>query len=274
MENNRIEKKSNARFIVLGAIVVILLVIITVCIIKISQGGKTAADVDVISVLELAFEDEIRLYGKKVKGVQTYYPRESGGEPFMVISEYNQDGKITRMIVKSDDEKLNKIVDVEYETIDNKRIVTWVNNDEVIKEIEYIGLSKTKETTYDENGQIIKLFEYEDNMTHNGKEADYIYDKIENIEYIYVHEKYENKELNKKQKLDSVYYRKFSTYQWEYLGEKICDMHGHMIIQNYNYGEMYEAYTYDYNYDEAGSEIGYKRYKDKEVISITEIEYF
>lgn len=271
---NENEKLGYFRYVVLGIILIILGIIVTLFVTKIAKGEETSNDIDIVEAMELAFEDEFRLYGKKIKEVKTYYPRKSGGEPYTVIAEYNQDGKITKMLVESDNGKLNVIVNVEYEYVDNERIVTWVCQGTAIKKIEYVGLTKTKETYYDDNGQISEVYEYESDRTYNGKDADYMYDRVHDEEYIYVHGKYADEALNKEQDLYTIYYRKSATSQWEYRGEKICDKFGHVIEQDLEYGEMYEKYTYEYSYDNAGSETGYKKYKDKELISVTEIEYF
>lgn len=274
MENASTEKMSYVRFIVLGIIIVILAVVIILCVTKIGKGDKNPEDTEIISVLELAFDEEIKLYGKKVKEVQTHYKREGGGKPFTVISEYNEDGKITKMIVQADDGEYNQTVDVEYETDVNRRIITWICEDEIIKEMVYLGLFKEKETYYGENGQITQAYEYEKDRTFNGKDADYVYDITHHIEYMYVHERYESDELNKTQKLDSIYQRKSVTSNWEYIGDEIHDQQGHLLERSINYGELYEAYTYEYDYDKNGSETGYKKFKGKELISETEIEYF
>lgn len=274
VNENENEKQGYFRYVVLGIILVILGIIVTIFVKKIVNGEDTSKDIDIVGAMELAFEDEFRLYGKKIKEVKTYYPRESGGEPYTVIAEYNQDGKIAKMLVESDNGKLNEIVDVEYENVGNGRIVTWVWQGTIIKKMEYVGLTKTKETYYDDNGQISKVYEYESDRSYNGKNADYVYDRMHGEEYIYVHEKYENEALNKEQDLYTIYYRKSATSQWEYRGKKICDKFGHVIEQDLEYGEMFEKYTYEYSYDNAGSETGYKKYKDKELISVTEIEYF
>lgn len=269
------EQPSKARFVVLGIILAIVTVVIIVCAIKIFSVGKSADDIDIMSALDVAFEDEFRLYGKKIKQVQTYYPMQSGGEPYTVTVDYNQDGKITSMEIKSDDSKLDEVIEVQYETIKNTRKVIWINQGNVIKEMDYIGLTKTNEKYYDENGNLMKEYEYQFDSSYEGKTADYIYDRTEKIDYAYVHEKYEEASLNKEKKLYSIYFRNSPTSRWEYVGEKICDTYGHILKQDF-WNNMYveERYTYEYIFDKDGSEMEYEKYCGNELISSTKIEYF